>query len=120
MRVKRSYSGVLAAAAATAFSLQAGVSAAAGGSPAVTGAGQTSGAADAATMARVKAALAADNQLSARNIEVSVKEGVVRLGGQVESEQDLRLAELDAKSVAGVRKVDNQIELKASPGRKPH
>ena len=120
MHTKRSYSGVLAAAAATAFSLQAGVSAASGNSPAINGTGQTSDAADAATKARVKAALAADHQLLARDIDVSVRAGVVRLGGVVESEQDLRLAELDAKSVPGVRKVNNEIELKMAPDRGSH
>lgn len=116
MRVKRSYSGVLAAAAAAAFSLHAGVPAAAG-APAVADSDQTS---DAATAARIKAALAADHQLLAPHIEVSVRHGVVRLAGFVESEQDMRLAELDAKSVPGVSKVTNEIELKTPPNTGPH
>ena len=108
---KRSYSGVLAAAAATAFSLQAHVAPAE--SPAVNDSGQTSD--DAAISARVKAALDADQQLLARDIEVSVRNRVVRLAGFVKSEQDLRLAELDAKSVPGVSKVDNEIKLQIAP-----
>lgn len=116
MHGKRSYPGVLAAAAAAAFSLQAGVSTAAE-APAVADSDQT---ADAAISARVKAALAADNQLLTRHIDVSVRQGVVHLGGFAESEQDLRLAELDAKSVPGVSKVDNEIELKTRPDKGPH
>ena len=110
MQAKRSYSRVLAAAAATAFSLQANV--ATPDSPAINDWRQTSD--DAAIMARVKAALDSDHQLLARDIEVSVRQSVVRLAGFVKSEQDLRLAELDAKSVPGVSKVDNEIKLQTA------
>ena len=103
MHRKRSYSGVLAAAAAAAFAMQAALPAAA--------AGQGT---DAVTAERVKAALANDHELAARqHIQVSVAGGIVRLSGVVESEQDLRLAELDAKSVPGVTGVANHIELKS-------
>jgi hyperosmotically inducible periplasmic protein len=116
MQAKRSYSGVLAAAAAAAFSLQANVATAA--ATAVNDSDQASD--DAAITARVRDALAADPQLLARGIEVSVRQGVVRLVGFVKSEQDLRLAELDAKSVPGVSKVDNEIELKTAPKPQSH
>jgi len=102
MQAKRSYYGVLAAAAATAFSLQASVAPAE--SSAVSDSDQTSD--DAAIMARVRNALAADPQLLARRIEVSVRRGVVRL--------------LDAKSVPDVPKVDNEIELKTAPQPRSH
>lgn len=101
MQAKRSYYGVLAAAAATAFSLQASVATAE--SSAVSDSDQTSD--DAAIMARVKNALAADPQLLARRIEVSVRRGVVRLV---------------AKSTPGVSKVDNEIELKTAPQPRSH
>jgi len=110
MQAKRSYYGVLAAAAATAFSVQANVATAE--ASVVSDSDQTS---DAAITARVRNALAADHQLLARGIEVSVRRGVVRLVGFVKSEQDLRLADLDAKSVPGVSKVDNEIVLKTAP-----
>src|SRR5579864_2081090 len=101
MQAKRSYSGVLAAAAATAFSLQASVATAE--SSAVSDSDQPSD--EAAIMARVRNALAADPQLLARRIEVSVRRGVVRLV---------------AKSTPGVSKVDNEIELKTAPQPRSH
>jgi len=116
MQAKRSYYGVLAAAAATAFSVQANVATAE--ASVVSDSDQTSD--DAAITARVRNALAADHQLLARGIEVSVRRGVVRLVGFVKSEQDLRLAELDAKSVPGVSKVDNEIALKTAPAPRSH
>lgn len=117
MQAKRSYSGVLAAAAATAFSPHPHAADAGAAEPlAVNEADQISD--DAAITARVKAALAAA-QLLGRVIQVSVTQGVVRLVGLVESEHDLRLAELNAKSVPGVSKVDNEIELNAAPAPGP-
>ena len=75
---------------------------------------------DAATEARVRAALASDPKLLARHIQVSVKNGVVRLGGVVASEQDLQLAERDAQVVPGVLSVENAMELKQPPKSGPH
>lgn len=75
---------------------------------------------DAMLTSKVKAALRADNLLLARHIDVQVREGVVHLGGFVESEQDLHRAEKDAKDVAGVHEVKNEMELKGAPTHGPH
>jgi hyperosmotically inducible periplasmic protein len=66
---------------------------------------------------RVKAALAADPHLLARHIEVTVKNGVVHLGGFVESGEDLKHALQDAHAVPGVVTVDNEMELKRGQSR---
>jgi len=78
------------------------------------------GGADGALAGRVKAALAADQKLMSRHIEVSARQGVVHLGGFVESEGDLKRALQDAKSVAGVSSVENEMELKGPPNTGPH
>src|SRR5215469_11312353 len=67
---------------------------------------------DAETSGRVKAALAADPHLLARHIDVTVKDGVVHLGGSLESGEDLKRALQDVHAVPGVTIVDNKIELK--------
>jgi hyperosmotically inducible periplasmic protein len=79
-----------------------------------------SGGADGALAGRVKAALAGDQKLMSRHIEVSAKQGVVHLGGFVESDGDLKRALQDAKSVAGVSSVENEMELKGPPKTGPH
>jgi hyperosmotically inducible protein len=76
--------------------------------------------ADGALAERVKAALAGDQKLLSRHIEVSAKHGVVHLGGFVESDGDLKRALQDAKSVSGVSSVDNEMELKGPPKTGPH
>lgn len=73
---------------------------------------------DAMLTSKVKAALHADNSLLARHIDVQVREGVVHLSGFVESEEELHRAEKDAKDVAGVQGVKNEMELKGAP--RPH
>lgn len=78
------------------------------------------GGADGALADRVKAALAADQHLLSRHIEVSVKQGVVHLGGFVDSNGDAKRALQDAKSVAGVSSVDNELEVKGPPKTGPH
>lgn len=78
------------------------------------------GGADGALAERVKAALAGDQKLLSRHIEVSAKQGVVQLGGFVESDGDLKRALQDAKSVSGVSSVDNEMELKGPPKTGPH
>jgi len=64
--------------------------------------------ADAVTAEHVRSALAADPRLSGRQIEVSVKDGVVHLSGFVESTYDLLQAKSDAKAVRGVVAVDEE------------
>ncbi|HEY6482613.1 MAG TPA: BON domain-containing protein [Steroidobacteraceae bacterium] len=67
---------------------------------------------DAAIKSQVEAALHGDKALLARHINVSVKEGVVRLGGFVGREEDIKLAKNDASGVAGVKNVKNEMTLK--------
>jgi hypothetical protein len=58
-------------------------------------------------------ALTADEQLDARNIEVSVADGIVRLVGRAQSNADRRRAEELSARCAGVLDVQNQIKVKA-------
>lgn len=67
--------------------------------------------ADQATAQRVESALAADNELFSRHIIVAADGGVVRLTGYVWDPPDLVEAERIAKSVPGVTRVDNSLEL---------
>jgi osmotically-inducible protein OsmY len=66
---------------------------------------------EAGIAAQVEAALTAEQNIYARHIVVAVDRGVVRLGGLVWSEQELRLARRDAASVPGVTAVESDIEL---------
>lgn len=72
---------------------------------------------DAETTTRVKAALSADNNLYAKHIDVSVKDGVVHLGGFVATEQELQQAQKDARSVPGVSAVRNEMQVKRGESR---
>lgn len=67
--------------------------------------------ADGETAERVQAALDADKRLFARHIIVQADDRVVRLTGYVWSPPDLYEADRDAKSVAGVSRVVNELEL---------
>lgn len=68
---------------------------------------------DAAIKASVKAKLAADVQLSTlTNIEVNSTNGVVTLAGQVRDESDRRAAERVTRSVDGVVRVNNELQIK--------
>jgi len=71
-------------------------------------------AADAATATRVEAALAAQTQLFARDIVVSVNDGVVNLSGMAWSSDDIETAQRVARAVPGVKSVSNQISLESS------
>ena len=57
----------------------------------------------------LKAALAADPELSALKINVDTTQGAVRLRGEVKSVALRRKAEELARSMKGVRSVDNQL-----------
>jgi len=70
--------------------------------------------ADAATAARVQAALAADPNLFARDIVVSVDDGVVNLSGLAWSEDDILTAGRLAASIPGVKGVNNQVGLEGA------
>jgi len=68
---------------------------------------------DAAIKASVKAKMAADVRLSTlTNIEVNSTNGVVTLAGQVESESDRAQAAAVARSVDGVVRVNNNLQVK--------
>ena len=64
--------------------------------------------ADARVQARVQAAIADDPGLNGRMIDVSVAGGVVHLSGFVQSTYDLLLVQGDARTVHGVRAVDER------------
>lgn len=68
---------------------------------------------DAAIKTAVKAKLAADVRLSTlTNIEVNSTNGVVTLAGQVRDESDRLQAETVARSVDGVVRVNNELQVK--------
>jgi hyperosmotically inducible periplasmic protein len=67
---------------------------------------------DAAIKAAVKAKLAADVKLSTlTNIEVNSTNGVVTLAGQVRDESDRIAAVAVARSVDGVVRVNNNLQI---------
>ena len=67
---------------------------------------------DAGIKAAVKAKLAADVKLSTlTNIEVNSTNGVVTLAGQVRDESDRIAAENVARSVDGVVRVNNNLQI---------
>ena len=70
--------------------------------------------ADEATTARVQAALAAKQDLDAKQIVVSVYDGVVKLSGMVWSTDALYTAAQVAGAVPGVKSVSNQLTLESS------
>ena len=68
-------------------------------------------AADNDTATRVQAALAADPNIFARNMTVTVENGVVTLGGLAGSNEDILAAGRDASAVPGVKGLHNNIQL---------
>lgn len=72
---------------------------------------RTAGAAvdDLTIATRLKAAFAADPELSALKINVDTTEGVVRLRGEVKSVALWRKAEETARSIEGVKAVENRL-----------
>ena len=69
------------------------------------------GAADTAVTAQLKAALAADDQLSALDIKVETDNGVVSMSGTAPSAQAVEHATSLAKSISGVTEVKNQLTV---------
>jgi hypothetical protein len=53
--------------------------------------------------------------VDAREVEVEVKEGVVTLGGHVESRDDRRLLAAVAEGILGVSDVDDRMRVRAPP-----
>jgi len=71
---------------------------------------------DAGIKASVKAKLAQDVRFSTlTNIEVNSTNGVVTLAGQVHNIDEKRAAERVAASVAGVKKVNNELQIEKPP-----
>lgn len=66
---------------------------------------------DAAITARVKAAMAADGELKALRIDVDTREGEVTLRGSAPNDKALARASDLAKSVDGVKRVDNLLVI---------
>jgi hyperosmotically inducible periplasmic protein len=60
---------------------------------------------------RLKAALAADPELSALKINVDTTQGVVRLRGEVKSMALRRKAEDTARKIQGVKSVSNDLVI---------
>lgn len=72
------------------------------------------GAADLAITTKVKAALAADDQLSAMSIEVNTEQGEVSLTGPAPNAEALERATVLAKAVDGVTAVNNQLVVSSN------
>ena len=66
---------------------------------------------DATIATKLKAAYAADPQLSALKINVDTTQGAVRLRGEVKNMTEWRKAGDTARSVQGVKSVDNQLVI---------
>ncbi|OGR00475.1 MAG: hypothetical protein A2505_03035 [Deltaproteobacteria bacterium RIFOXYD12_FULL_55_16] len=66
---------------------------------------------DAAITAKVKTELIGDKNVKARNIEVNTGAGVVVLSGYVDSPQEANRAASLAKSVSGVVRVKNDLQV---------
>lgn len=66
---------------------------------------------DATIGTRLKAALAADPELSAMKINVDTLQGNVKLKGSVKSMKEWRKAGELARSIDGVKSVDNQLVI---------
>lgn len=67
---------------------------------------------DAVITTKVKAALVDDEQLSALDINVDTREGVVQLSGFVDDRSDISRAADVAEDIEGVRSVKNDLVLK--------
>lgn len=71
---------------------------------------------DAAITARVKAALVADKEVSALDVNVETSRGVVQLAGFAKSQREIDRAGQVARDVNGVKSVKNDLRLKPPPG----
>ena len=72
---------------------------------------------DNAIHAAVKAKLSADRFSNLLNVDVNVTNGVVTLAGEVPNAQVKAEAEREARSVSGVVRVKNTLQVKAPPSR---
>jgi osmotically-inducible protein OsmY len=78
-----------------------------------TPADQSENEADRTITQNIRQALTADDSLStnAKNVKIITNDGTVTLRGPVKSEKEKTDIEAKAKQVAGVKRVDNQIEV---------
>lgn len=67
---------------------------------------------DAALTAKVKAALAVEDDLSAFKIDVDSNDGMVTLSGTLANDAQVALAEKVVEDVDGVKNVENNLETK--------
>jgi hyperosmotically inducible periplasmic protein len=67
---------------------------------------------DTVITAKVKTALATDPVVAAHQVNVEVREGVVQLAGFVDNSDQKAKASEVTRRVAGVKQVDNQLEVK--------
>lgn len=74
---------------------------------------QSESEADRAITQNIRQAVTADDSLStnAKNVKIITSDGTVTLRGPVKSEKEKADIEAKAKQVAGVKKVDNQLEI---------
>jgi hyperosmotically inducible protein len=67
---------------------------------------------DGVITAKVKAALISDPNVAGHDVNVQTREGVVQLAGFVDSSSQKSKASEVTRHVAGVKEVDNQLEVK--------
>ncbi len=74
---------------------------------------QSENEADRTITQNIRQALTADDSLStnAKNVKIITNDGTVTLRGPVKSDKEKVEIEAKAKQVAGVKKVDNQLEI---------
>jgi hyperosmotically inducible protein len=74
---------------------------------------QSENEADRTITQNIRQAITADDSLStnAKNVKIITNDGTVTLRGPVKSEKEKAEIEAKAKQVAGVKKVDNQLEV---------
>lgn len=74
---------------------------------------QSESEADRAITQNIRQSVTADDSLStnAKNVKIITSDGNVTLRGPVKSEKEKADIEAKAKQVAGVKKVDNQLEI---------
>jgi osmotically-inducible protein OsmY len=77
---------------------------------------QTNSESEIATLAAVRSAIVDDDNLStsAHNVKIVLANGVVTLRGPVKSASEKARVEQIARTVAGVRSVDNQLDIDAN------
>ncbi len=74
---------------------------------------------DSTITAKVKANLVGDPNVSALDVKVQTYRGVVQLSGFVNNPDQIRSAEEDARKVAGVKDIQNNLVIKPAPSAPP-